>query len=586
MWNEKEAEVGMKWSGWIIGIAVGLVGLSCRQPIEEVVQVRSLPSPADLERQCEEQAAEPQVEQLAPGLFIARGFDLATTVLIQTEAGNVIVDTGMSPTRARPMRDALLEQAPGPIAAIIYTHSHMDHIGGASVWAEEDTQIWSTEAFYPHLMKQYGSFREAETRRAARQWGLHVDEGALSCSAIGRRIDLRAALDVGILKPTHTFSGSHTLSIGGVDLELVEAHGETHDQLFVWIESMGALLSGDNYYAAFPNLYTIRGTSPRPVDQWIASLDAMRRKDPELLVPAHTAPLKGKQEIRAVLTDYRDAIQWTRDAVVRAANKEEDVDSMVASIGLPLHLADKPYLKEMYGQLDWAVRAIYGNQMGWFDGRADRLYTPTDASAREIGLMGGPDAVLAAAQEALDAGDGPWAAHLLAKLQASGLMELSEYSAQLAQAYEMVGVAQSNTNGRAYLLESAHELRVGREELPKPVVNDQFLMAIPLEVLFENLAVRLYPERAMDVHESVVFVFPDEQVEYVVTVRRGVAEVIEGSPLPETPAPVARVQTDADTWRKLALGKETPIAALSSGRMKVDGLMKFRAFMGRFRRGL
>lgn len=52
---------------------------------------------------------------------------------------------------------------------------------------------------------------------------------------------------------------------GGLTFELVEAHGETHDQLFVYIPEKRTLLPGDNYYQSFPNLYSIRGTSPRCV---------------------------------------------------------------------------------------------------------------------------------------------------------------------------------------------------------------------------------------------------------------------------------------------------------------------------------
>jgi alkyl sulfatase BDS1-like metallo-beta-lactamase superfamily hydrolase len=51
--------------------------------------------------------------------------------------------------------------------------------------------------------------------------------------------------------------------VGGLTFLLKEAHGETHDQLFVWIPEKKALLPGDNYYESFPNLYSIRGTSPR-----------------------------------------------------------------------------------------------------------------------------------------------------------------------------------------------------------------------------------------------------------------------------------------------------------------------------------
>ena len=83
-------------------------------------------------------------------------------------------------------------------------------------------------------------------------------------------------------------------------------------------------------------------------------------------------PWKGRHP--EVLTHYRDAIQWVCDEVVSGANKGLDVDALAEAIRLPQHLAEKYYNKELYGQIDWAVRAIYANNLGWFDGRADRLY--------------------------------------------------------------------------------------------------------------------------------------------------------------------------------------------------------------------
>ena len=43
-------------------------------------------------------------------------------------------------------------------------------------------------------------------------------------------------------------------------------------------------------------------------------------------------------------------------------------------ISLPRHLRQQSALDELYGQIDWSVRAIYGNELGWFDGRAEDLY--------------------------------------------------------------------------------------------------------------------------------------------------------------------------------------------------------------------
>jgi alkyl sulfatase BDS1-like metallo-beta-lactamase superfamily hydrolase len=274
---------------------------------------RVVPSPEVLRDHCEKIIAEPRVEQVSPHVWVALGYDLANTALIHTDEGNVIVDPSMSPARARQVRQALYDNAPrGPVLAIIYTHSHIDHVGGASAWAEEDTAIWATEAFVEHFFKQYGLFRPIETVRGMRQFGHHVSRDDLPCSALGARPDIDAALEMGVVMPTHTFTGKQPLRMGGLTIELHEAHGETHDQLFVWVPEDSTLIPADNFYWAFPNLYTIRGTSPRPVDQWIKSLDAMRRREPKHLVPMHTKPSGFETRWSAAPTEGRTWIRWQR----------------------------------------------------------------------------------------------------------------------------------------------------------------------------------------------------------------------------------------------------------------------------------
>jgi alkyl sulfatase BDS1-like metallo-beta-lactamase superfamily hydrolase len=398
--------------------------------------------------------------------------------------------------------------------------------------------------------------------------------------------------ETGIRMPTHTFSGRTTLEVGGTTIELVEAHGETHDQLFIWLPDRRALLPGDNIYYAFPNLYTIRGTTPRPVGAWIASLDAMRRYQPEWLIPSHTSWLGGSQAIADLLRDYRDGIQWVRDHVVRGANDGLSLDEIVATVGLPPHLRAQPALQELYGQLDWSARAIFTNELGWFDGEAADLYGPAapEAAGREIALMGGPAAVAEAAAAALADGDPHWAAHLYRKLlTAGGAAEaVGAWQAGLADALAASAAAVANSNGRAYLLERAWELRNGGYVPPAPPrIGDVLLREIPLDAFFEAMSMRLIPEQAVDVHESVVFDVPGEGRRYVLTVRRGIAELSIGDALPGTPEPLATVTVDGLTWRRLALQIDGPAGALARGDLKIAGnRLGFLRFIDRFKRGL
>lgn len=574
-----------------LALAALFAAAGCRRG-GAVDEVRVVPSPAGLAAHCREAIGAPRVEEVAPGIFVAIGYDLANTILVATADGNVVIDAMMAPERAARAREALLTRAPGPTRALIFTHSHIDHIGGASVWLDEGTEIWATAAFMPHFVKQYGVFQRAEAARGARQFGRQVADASLPCSALGARPAFEGDVGGGVRAPTRTFRGAAKIVVGGLTIELHEAHGETDDQLFVWVPERRALMPGDNIYRAFPNLYTIRGTRPRPIDRWVQSLDAMRRLRPQFLIPSHTAPVRGEAAAEDALRNYRDAIAYLHAAVVRAANQGEGVEAMAARVALPRHLAEDPWLRELYGQIDWSVRAIYGGELGWFDGAAADLYPlpPAELARREIALMGGVTAVRAAIDRAL-AEEPRLAAHLLGKLDESGLVSDDEGRAWLAareaEALRRIAAGVANTNGRAYLLESAIERERGEAPRVRARIDDALLAAIPVEVFFEAMPARLRLDEAAEVHESLAVRLTDIGLQVVITVRRGVVEVVYGEALPGTPSPVATMITDAFTWKRLALRLMTPAAALTGGALKIDGdALATRRFLDRFDRGL
>ena len=578
------------WSVIVI-IFVMLIGIN---GVASGQQAGTAATPSALLKSNCESIVNPRVEKISEHVWVALGFDLANEILIQTDEGIVIIDPLMNLERASIARSELLKNVRGgAVQAIIYTHSHIDHIGAASLWTKDNPPIWATESFKDNFFKQYQVYLPIESIRGKRQYGYHVSATDLPCNGIGRKVQLNAEdMASGIRLPTQTFSGMKALKIGGVEIVLIEAHGETADQLIVWLPQDRTLIAADNFYEAFPNLYTIRGTSPRPVDEWIKSIDAMRKLNPEHLVPCHTLPIHGAKMITSALTDYRDAIQWVRDEVIRKANRGLDLDTIAENIKLPAHLANKDYLRESYGQVDWSVRGIYTGNLGWFDGRPDKLYPVAAqvAAAREITLMGGTEKILAGADESLKAGDMKWSIHLLAKLAASGLgtdEQKKMLNEKLAQSYERLAFTLYNSNGRGYLLESAWELRnpPDTKTNPAPPANNAFITNIPLETIFSIMAVRLIPDTAMNVEESVHFVFPDEQKRFVVTVRRGIAEMSIGDVLPGTPDPVAVITCDSLTFRQMSLKIISPVRAVASGKMTVDGSwIGFLKWYGRFNR--
>lgn len=168
----------------------------------------------------------------------------------------------------------------------------------------------------------------------------------------------------------------------------------------------------------------------------------------------------GADEVKQVLTDYRDAVQFIHDKTVEGINQGLTPDELVEYVQLPERLANKDYLQPFYGHPDWGVRTVFNGYLGWFDGNATNLFplSPRAEAARMAKLAGGENRLLQAAQDALDAGDNQWAAQL-----ADHLLAINSDNSQVKQikADALTGLAQNmvNATARNYYLTVARELR-------------------------------------------------------------------------------------------------------------------------------
>ena len=370
------------------------------------------------------------VIKVTEGVYAPVGFSDANSVLIQGDGGSIIVDTTSDATDASAVKAEFAKLSAAPVRAIIYTHSHPDHTGGATVFAGNDhPEIYSHQLLVD---------RVPDVGRAGRdggdQFGASLPDSLFINAGTGMEFGRRFA-PIGYIPPTRTFSGDRLeVTIAGVPLQLLHTPGETPENIAIW-------LPGNDFYKAFPNLYAIRGARLRPVDQWVASLGKMLDLGAEYLVPGHTRPIIGSANVRAALTTYRDGIKSILNQTVEGMKKGERPDELVQHVRLPPALAESPYLQEFYGTAAWAVRAIYTDYAGWFDGNPTNLFplSGNDRAARIIELAGGPDQVLLRARRAVANKDFQWAAELTdyvlandggnveaKRLKATALTELGE----------------------------------------------------------------------------------------------------------------------------------------------------------------
>jgi alkyl sulfatase BDS1-like metallo-beta-lactamase superfamily hydrolase len=523
------------------------------------------------------------VEEVTEGVYAAIGYSLANSILLEGEDGVVIVDTLESRGRAEEVLAAFRAITDKPIRAVILTHNHADHVFGGQVFTGGDPSIpvYAHATTSAEIDRVVSVTNDATYGRSMRMFGQLLRESGAPNAGIGPGLDFHAD-QMALARPTHTFEDRLDLEIAGIRIQLIHAPGETPDQICVWLPDKKVLIPADNIYQAFPNLYTIRGTAYRDVLLWVETLDQMRTLEAEFLVPCHTRPLVGRDPIAETLTAYRDAIQYVHDQTVRGMNQGKSPGVLAATIRLPPHLEQHPWLQPFYGTVPWSVKGIYDGYLGWFDGNGATLdpLPPAERSGRWLEAFTAGVPLPDQARQALDQGDFSWAAEL-ADHWLRVAPEDPAARAALATALDALGAQHPSANGQNYLRTQAAELRGDLVITPtdKSTLPDDFLESLPLDRFMRALPVRLKAEETFAIDELATFHFSDLNVHYTIHLRRGIAEV---RAVDAPGAPLA-VTTTSTTWKRLATKKLNPAIALATGDLQVEGgILALRRFLAFF----
>ncbi|MEM7118025.1 MAG: alkyl/aryl-sulfatase [Chloroflexota bacterium] len=400
--------------------------------------------------------------QIADNIYFAVGYGASNVTLLVGETSLIVVDTLESTGAAEVLLADLRQISDKPIETIIYTHSHRDHVSGATVFAADQNP---TIIARPPETNMLGAKEVAAISRlrAKRQFAIGEPSWVRINLGLGPGERPLKGLGAGIVPANKLVEGnSEVHHIDGFELHFISAPGETPDTMLVWLPQQRVLIGADNYYKSFPNLYPIRGSAYRDVALWVQSLDKMMGLNAETLLPGHSRPLFGADQIREVLTNYRDGINHILQETLAGINRGMTIEELVQTVKLPPHLADKPYLQEFYGSVAWSVRAIFTGYLGWFDGNPTNMFplSPQAEAAEMADLAGGVDGLLAKAEEAVANGRFQWtlqlADHLIALEQ-----HVDKATALKVAALTALADQQINATARHYYLTVAHEMKNG-----------------------------------------------------------------------------------------------------------------------------
>lgn len=404
-----------------------------------------------------------KIHKLSDNVYTAVGYAASNVHFLVGAAGIVLIDTTETTQAAENILTDFRAHSDLPITTIIYTHSHRDHISGATVFAEgRDVEVIASDVFTSDLVGVDASRpapNKALMARTKRHFGISLRPDERISVGVGPGDRPMKGMGAGYIEPTLRISETTNITREGFELELSKAPGETPDHIVVWLASQKTLFCGDNFYHAFPNLYAIRGTPYRDFDAWADTMDQLMAFEPDILAPGHTQPVIGADAIRTALRDYRDAIRFVVSKTVEGMNAGLSPVTIAADLKLPEDLASKPYLQEFYGNVGYASRAYFAGTLGWFDGNPTSLaeLPPATEAAKVIDLAGGAANVLSAAQAALSKNDAQWAMEL-----ADRLIVTDQYKTQASQikikALRYMADFTINAPTRNYYLLAAREL--------------------------------------------------------------------------------------------------------------------------------
>ena len=514
-------------------------------------------------------------------IHFAIGFGIANSIMVEGEGGNVIIDASDSVYEAQRIYSLFSKKNQNPIKAIIYTHNHGDHTFGTAFYINnqnEKPKIIAHEDTDYYVQRIMGILNPIITDRSNRMFGTLLSEEDLINVGIGPNLSVSKS-PTGYIKPDTTFKDNLNITIAGIEFQLFHAPGETNDQIFVWLPNHKTLMPGDNIYKTFPNLYTIRGTTHRDVIGWINSIDHMKTFDAEFLFPSHTKPIIGKDNINEALITYRDAIQYIHDQTIRLMNDGLYPDEIAEIIKLPESIAKSPYLYEFYGTVRWSVKSIFNGYLGWFSGNPSELdpLSRNDRAVRLSKLAGGDDKLLEQLRIAVENDDMQWALELSDHLIALDYF-IDEVKTLRKEALVYEGSRSSNPNKRNYFLTSALELD---EDFNSTVLierSNQLLEQISIHTLFDVLSVRLNPDKINE-EQLVCFNFSSGIIKNI-QIRNKVAVVTD------TAVQYCDIKIIADEieFKKILVGLQSPVSAISSGKIEVVGSnTDFLQFLTKFR---
>jgi alkyl sulfatase BDS1-like metallo-beta-lactamase superfamily hydrolase len=518
--------------------------------------------------------------EVTDGIYQVRSFDIANMTLIRGDSGWIIVDP-LTSTEASAAALQLANEHLGQreVVAVLYTHSHVDHFGGALGVVDPDDAasgkvlIVAPEHFVDEALSENVLAGNVMGRRATFMYGNMLPSAPDGFVSTG----LGAALSLGstgFVPPNDTVRETgENRTIDGIEFEFQMTPGTEAPAEFVfYLPQFKALCMSEITSHHLHNVYTLRGAQVRDALAWSnqinESIDLFGQRL-DIQFACHHWPIWGREQALEYLKSQRDLYKYIHDQTLRLANHGLNKEEIAEQLDLPPALGHKFHNRGYYGSVHHNVCAVYVKYLGHFDGNPANIHRhpPAAAGARYVEFMGGADAVIDKARESFDAGDYRWVAEVLNHVVMSEPGN-TVARALLADAHEQLGYQAESAVWRNFYLTGALELRreLASETNFKPSLG--MVRGIPMPNMFQAMAVRLNGPAAEGLVIRINLNFPDLNERYLLIIENSVLHAFLDRTDDSADATLTMESLD---FKKLMTGVSDGASLLQDGKLEVSG---------------
>jgi cyclase len=326
-----------------------------------------------------------QFEKIADGVYYATAqvgginyqfgsnpFLGSNNVVIINDDDVLVVDTGTTPMAAHAFVDDIKLLTKKPVRYVVNTHWHYDHTDGNSIYGPE-VQIIAHD-FVRQAIEHFDVLHNEPFLSSTRIAGLALIDDLKKQIAAQTDPRLRAGLeknlaateasrkefahDITEIKPTPptlTYTDKLTLHRGGREIDLLFlGRGHTGGDTVVYLPKERIVCTGD----LMESRVAFMGSAY--FDEWLKTLDALKRLDFVVDLPGHGAPFTDKGLITAFQSYLRDILAQA----ARLKAQGVSADEAAKRVDLTAHAKDFPDIQGRGAEVR-GVRRIYA----WMDER-------------------------------------------------------------------------------------------------------------------------------------------------------------------------------------------------------------------------